>query len=130
MQKSYNLIKAWNNSIFHELKGSYKKLNENVHSPIFSKSQKVDEVDRYGEKVWINEQFNNYVESLRLSKLEFFDGSSIDSGIFNSSASNTYCKSSTSLNRKNNLVNFFQSIWKSEEKINNIVESHSMKYSN
>lgn len=127
MKKSYNLIKAWNKPIFQELKGTYKKLDETGRYPIFPMSHKVDEIHQYGEKVWMNEQVNNYVKSIRLSKQESLNSDSIDSGIFDSS---TYCKSSTSLSHTSISANFFRSIWKSEEKINIIGENFQRIFKN
>lgn len=119
MKKSYNLIKALNKPVLYEFKGTYKKIDEAHHCPISSPLQKVDEPNRYGEKVWMREQIENYVKSIRLSRQEFFKVNSIDSGIFDSS---TYSKSTTSSNRASIPVDYFRSIWEPEEKIDNIEE--------
>ncbi|MEN9448599.1 MAG: hypothetical protein RJA25_1889 [Bacteroidota bacterium] len=125
MKKSYNLIKASSNNILHELKGTYKKIEETRYPILFS-LQKADEPNRYGEKVWMKEQVENYVKWVRLSRQGSFNADSIDSG-YNSS---TYSKNSFASKRASISVNDFQSIWRNEGKINSIEEEPSKKIFN
>ena len=114
MKKSYNLIKASSDNILQELKGTYKKIEETRYPILFS-LQKADEPNRYGEKVWMKEQVENYVNRIRLSRQGSFNADSIDSGIFNSS---TYSTNSIASKHTSISVNYFRSIWQHEDKIN------------
>lgn len=114
MKKSYNLIKAKHNNSSYEGKGTYKKIDETRYPILFS-LQKADEPNRYGEKVWMKEQVENYVNWIRLSRQGSFNADSIDSGIFNSS---TYSTNSIASKHTSISVNYFRSIWQHEDKIN------------
>lgn len=127
MKKSYNLTKANNKINSYESKGTYKKIDENYHYPILSSLQKADEPNRYGEKVWIKEQVENYLKSIRLSRQDSFNADSIDSGIYNSS---TYSKNSIASSRASISVNYFRSIWKNGGQVNNIEEESLKKIFN
>lgn len=128
MKKSYNLIKAKHNNSSYEGKGTYKQIDETYHCPNLSSLHKKDEPCRYGEKVWVNEQVNNYFKLIRISRQKSFKSDSIDSGIFDSS---TYSKSSTSLNHANISARYFRSIWGIEEESpkNNISTNVVLKIS-
>lgn len=129
MKKSYSLIKAWKMSLSCASPGTYKKLDKDSHFSIFSSLHKIEEPNRYGERVWINEQVENYIKQIRFNREEFFNTDCIDSEMFNS---NTYFKSSISSSSSNSsiLSNFFRSIWTSEEKINTIDKKTCKKICN
>lgn len=113
MKKSYNLIKAKNLASSYQHKDTYKKIDETNHCLNSLSLQKMDEPSRYGEKVWVKPQVENYLKWTLLSRHESFKSDeSIDSGNYDSS---TYSKSSTSLKSVNTPIRYFRSIWHTEE---------------